>query len=88
MTDLSPFLEYIDTSISNLNLGLRKFLEESPIEYDVVYEHFLKTIENFKINMLNELKVHIPPSYLQEERRKERLLLHQMKALVNSKIKK
>lgn len=88
MTELGPFLEYINTSISSLNTGLHSILQENPIEYEVIYENFLQTIEKFKINMLNELKVHVPPSWMHEEKRKERVILHQMKNLVNTKIKK
>ncbi len=84
---LPDFLEYLKSSTHNLHDSLHGVFEHEPLPYDVVYEKFLKIIENFKIKTLTQLKLQLYPSTPNDEQQKDYILLSQMKTLISSKIK-
>ena len=86
---LQNFREYIENSTSTLLNTLDQVLEQESFQYDVIYETFLKIIENYKINILSELKFQLfPGSHANDQQQRDRLLLQQMKNLMSTKIKK
>lgn len=85
---LPDFLDYLKSSTTNLHDSLHGVFEHESLPYDVVYEKFLKIIENFKIKTLTQLKLQLYPSNPNDEQQqKDYILLSQMKTLISSKIK-
>lgn len=86
-TFVQNFRDYIDLSTSDLQTTLNAIIMHETLQYDVIYEKFLKAIENYKISMLNQMKSQLFPGDLATERQKEHIMLQQMKNLVTIKIK-
>lgn len=87
MSDLASLLDYIDRSTENLNITLKGIVTSQTLRYDVIYEQFLKTIEQYKINLFSELKLQLIPGFNAEESSNEVGVLQQMKLILNVKIR-
>ena len=80
------FVQYIKQSTSSLSASLQGVIDQESLQYDVVYEKFLNIIETFKINMVKQMKqrlFQLNTNNLQQDY----ILLHQMKNLINTKIR-
>jgi len=80
------FVQYIKQSTSSLSTSLQGVIDQESLQYDVVYEKFLNIIETFKINMVKQMKqrlFQLNTNNLQQDY----ILLHQMKNLINTKIR-
>jgi hypothetical protein len=87
MTEIAPFVEYLDASTSHLNSCLKRIIQNGPVQYDFIYEQFLKSVEQFKISLFSELKSLLLPGYNDTECSKEIGVLQQMKIILTMKIK-
>src|SRR5689334_4411165 len=88
LAKIDGFRKYIEISTSSLCTALDRALDYEDPEYDIVYESFLKIVENFKINIIAQLKMHIFPNRISPESQKDLGILYQMKSLFNVKMKK
>lgn len=86
--NLQNFFQYIQLTTSNLSTSLQGIFDQESFQYDVIYEKFLNIIETFKINMMKQMKHQLFQVHLNTNTQQDCILLHQMKSLINTKIRK